>query len=467
MNEINRMRQLAGLSILNEALEGSSLQALKNAAKKNSEGGYAQYVNKDSSCDAGYRLSDTESKDTIDGYKDGKSTKGVNEDNKPTSLWAKRGGQEQGLVGPSEPDGYVHQDRSFNKDAHQSLRGVGRDGNLQRQVELIIQKLGFAKTYSHIQNAYDRDEIDQEHAQGLIDELNYQWVTKGAGEGPKYALESINEDESETQTQSTAAVDTADSEFDAAEDGDAEEVVEAYDFKNGYDDIHYADEFFKYPNFGIPTGADGPVVKKTGAAGARHGDNPEQKYMSISEDIHKELVYKYRDFLKENGTFDLKKKLSEELESSLKIKLEEEYGDWGGDSNHLTFSGPITVVGTALNKQGDTVQITYSVNITASADLIWESEESPESWSSETDSIGYSEGQVASVGTIDVTSAILTSSDVILIDDEEYSPSKANAILHRESIKNIKDTATYESVLLPAFSNQASRAEQPTDESIW
>jgi hypothetical protein len=74
-----------------------------------------------------------------------------------------------------------------------------------------------------------------------------------------------------------------------------EGLEEAYDMNNGYKDVHNADgqDYF-------PDGADGPVVDNVGPSGARHGDNPEQKKMQIAE-VHKELVYGYRSFLKESS----------------------------------------------------------------------------------------------------------------------------------------------------------------------
>ncbi len=67
------------------------------------------------------------------------------------------------------------------------------------------------------------------------------------------------------------------------------------DINNGYDDVHYATGGDYFPN-----GADGPVVKAVGPSGARQGDNPEQKKMQVAE-THKELVYSYRDYLKESS----------------------------------------------------------------------------------------------------------------------------------------------------------------------
>lgn len=67
------------------------------------------------------------------------------------------------------------------------------------------------------------------------------------------------------------------------------------DINNGYRDVKKIDGCDFFPN-----GADGPVVKSIGPSGARHGDNPEQKKMQVDE-THTELVYAYRNFLKESA----------------------------------------------------------------------------------------------------------------------------------------------------------------------
>jgi hypothetical protein len=75
----------------------------------------------------------------------------------------------------------------------------------------------------------------------------------------------------------------------------SERFEEEYNLNNGYDDINCADgdDYF-------PDGADSPVVKNVGPSGARQGDNPEQKHMQVAE-VHKELVYGYRNYLKESN----------------------------------------------------------------------------------------------------------------------------------------------------------------------
>lgn len=81
------------------------------------------------------------------------------------------------------------------------------------------------------------------------------------------------------------------SDFDSDDSFGLEE--EQFDLNNGYDEVYHADgdDYF-------PDGADSPVVKTTGPSGARQGDNPEQKKMQVAE-VHKELVYGYRNFLSE------------------------------------------------------------------------------------------------------------------------------------------------------------------------
>jgi len=86
---------------------------------------------------------------------------------------------------------------------------------------------------------------------------------------------------------------------DVYEGADEEQVDEAFDLNNGYEDI----TFMKPGDF-FPDGADGPVVSQTGPSGAKQGDNPEQKKMAVAE-THKELVYNYRKYLNEEKSKDV------------------------------------------------------------------------------------------------------------------------------------------------------------------
>ena len=118
--------------------------------------------------------------------------------------------------------------------------------------------------------------MDEGYDQTVIDEFNSALEQHG---------DEIR-DESEAET------------FDSGEESPLDKFGSGLeeDINNGYYDRHFARGVDYFPN-----GADGPVVDRTGAAGARHGDNPEQKKMAVVE-THKELVYKYRAFLKESAS---------------------------------------------------------------------------------------------------------------------------------------------------------------------
>lgn len=79
-------------------------------------------------------------------------------------------------------------------------------------------------------------------------------------------------------------------------DEDYSGVAEDFNLNNGYEDIYDASG-----NDYFPTGADSPVINSAGPSGSRQGDNDEQKKMQVAE-VHKELVYGYRNYLNENSS---------------------------------------------------------------------------------------------------------------------------------------------------------------------
>jgi hypothetical protein len=139
----------------------------------------------------------------------------------------------------------------------------------KREAERIIS----ASTTTTDKKAYLLNQVNrQRNVMGLVS-LLYNMVLKGEGHGVQGSHYSKK--------------------FDRPE----EAVAEDFDLNNGYDDINNAN-----PQDYFPTGSDGPVTIAIGG-GAKQGDNPEQKKFAVakeSADIHKELVYNYRNFLKED-----------------------------------------------------------------------------------------------------------------------------------------------------------------------
>jgi len=229
------------------------------------------------------------------------------------------------------------------------------------------------------------------------------------------------------------------------------EVEEAFDLQNGYDDINDAsgNDFF-------PTGADSPVVKVVGPSGARQGDNPEQKKMQVAE-VHKELVYGYRNFLKESSQ---KKKLTEsQLVSNLSIK------DIGGDfyttDDGVFLDGGVTASGTAINLQGATVKVTFDIDIKAAAPISWEDDEYPTGWNHKTDSITYSSDYRPEVGVIEVSSVEFSDGMAFYINNEDLYLRDAQNILGPDVMKQLLDPVVYQRLLGPAFDKKVENIDPP------
>lgn len=175
--------------------------------------------------------------------------------------------------GSDEDYGYYQDDNAYdleearpsdiNTDEIRDITALPHEAAKARAQEILA-----ASTTGDTKKAYLARQINATRNTMAVVKLLYDMVLKGEGHGVQGSSYSKK--------------------FDNA-------MEEAFDLQNGYDDVHDASgkDYF-------PTGADSPVVDKTGASGARQGDNPEQKKMQIAE-VHKELVYSYRNFLKESS----------------------------------------------------------------------------------------------------------------------------------------------------------------------
>jgi len=224
------------------------------------------------------------------------------------------------------------------------------------------------------------------------------------------------------------------------------------DLNNGYDDINDAsgNDFF-------PNGADSPVVSTVGPSGARQGDNPEQKKMQVAE-VHKELVYGYRNYLNEAAA--QKKKLTESHQVS-DLSIQDFYGDFDTGSDSIEYNGSIQVTGKALNRQGKPVEITYDVEIASSASVEWEEDESPTGWNHSSDQPTYTSSVYASASTPEVSSVSFIPDQEFYIDGAEYSIQGALEQIDPSVIKQLLHPALYVNLLGPAFDKQAENIEPP------
>jgi len=227
---------------------------------------------------------------------------------------------------------------------------------------------------------------------------------------------------------------------------------------NGYDTEEYAsgNDFF-------PNGADSPVVRAVGPSGARQGDNPEQKRMQVAE-VHKELVYGYRNFLKESLQETQKKKLTESAQvADIKII---EFQDNPHVDDSITYDGSIDLSATAINRNGQPTEIGYSVDVKAEAGLDWESDDSPTGWNYKTDNPTYTSYAYATSGDISITSVQFTNGAEYYIDNNAIDLQEFQQHFDPAVLKQLLDPTIYVKALALPFDNAAKRAELPEKDFV-
>jgi len=230
------------------------------------------------------------------------------------------------------------------------------------------------------------------------------------------------------------------------------QVEEDFNLQNGYDDINDASGNDYFPN-----GADSPVVKSVGPSGARQGDNPEQKKMQVDE-VHKELVYGYRNFLKESES--QKKKLTESAQVS-NIQVQYLHENPYADSDSITYDGSISLFANTEDKNGRTVEIGYSVDVKAEAGVGWESDDSPTGWNYRTDSPTYTTYYYATSGDISVTSVQFVDGAEYYINNDAMELKEFYQHLDPMVLKQLLNPEIYVKALGSAFDKAAENIEPP------
>jgi len=226
---------------------------------------------------------------------------------------------------------------------------------------------------------------------------------------------------------------------------------------NGYDDVEFANgnDFF-------PNGADSPVVRATGPSGARQGDNPEQKRMQVAE-VHKELVYGYRNFLKESASVSQKKKLTESTQVS-GLTIDSINGDFYTHQDEIILDGGVTVFGKALNRKGEVVDVGFDLDIKASAGVGWQEDDEPTGWNYKTDNPTYTSYTTAEAGDIAIESIQFSDGMAFIVDNEELYLRDAQQIIDPSVMKQLLDPNVYIKLLNPYFDKKAAEMEPPEQE---
>ena len=334
MNEIQRMKQLAG--ILNESVQ--SIPGLGEATRvyhsPNPDMGSPRRVPKDhpdaatSRPAAAQAARDARASDPSVGRREGSSAggkvyvaKGVKEDSydleeKSTSekqarfmaasahdpKFAKRAGMDQSVAKEfNKADSGTEQlSKAMQHKNESSAMGLEEGSVLDvtqacDRFEGLIQQYPEDEALNIIRSEFaERGYNEHETNRIMHDVEEYLGITPF--DPSEYDIMNPDDNNVITISNTDPYVDNVSGEFPEFEhDGDDDEFpIDENTFNNGYDDEHYASgkDYF-------PTGADSSVTRNVGPSGARQGDNPEQKRMEVAE-THKQLVSNYRNFLKES-----------------------------------------------------------------------------------------------------------------------------------------------------------------------
>ena len=235
--------------------------------------------------------------------------------------------------------------------------------------------------------------------------------------------------------------------------GNPNTMEEDFNLQNGYDDINDASGNDYFPN-----GADSPVVRATGPSGARQGDNPEQKKMQVAE-VHKELVYGYRNYLKETALASQKKKLTENTQvSNLEMQ------DWGGDcdvDDEAIFDGGFNMAGKALGIDGKVHEIGFDVDVKATADTEWQSDESPTGWNYKTDNPTYTSSEYLSVGDPTITEVKFSEGMAFYVDGNDLYLHDAQKLFDPNTLKQLLNPDIYKKLVGSLFDKKAANVDPP------
>jgi hypothetical protein len=308
-----------------------------------------------------------------------------------------------------------------------AMMGLDRNQAAQRALELLQ-----ASNTTDNKKDYLANQINKATSTMAIIKLLYQMVLSGEGMG------------------------VIDSNYSRRFGGRMEEG----DMANGYNDVKYANG-----NDYFPDGADSPVVDATGPSGGRQGDNPEQKSMKTvkeTAEIHKDLVYGYRAFLKENAS-PQKKRLVESAPSNFSVE-EVVYGGTDPSTDYITFSGGVLARATVSTIDGQMVGVEYAAHIEAGAEVFWESDEAPTGWNYATDDATYSRFEYAVPDDLEIESVEFEDTAPIKVGDDEMTVSEFENLVGHQTAKALLNPALFKDFIDKKIEDAAESLEPPEPE---
>ena len=137
------------------------------------------------------------------------------------------------------------------------------------------------------------------------------------------------------------------------------------------------------------------------------------------------------------------------------------YEDFEINDSTIDYDGTVGVKGQVLTREGTPAEISFNLNIVASADWDWEVSEEPTGWNYRTDQPTYTSSRSVVVNSPEVSSVSFYPDDDIYVNKEPYSVQEVQEIIDPTVLKQLLNPTLYSKLMTPKFQQQAESVQEP------
>lgn len=139
--------------------------------------------------------------------------------------------------------------------------------------------------------------------------------------------------------------------------------------------------------------------------------------------------------------------------------------DWGGDcdvdSSGATFDGGFNMYAKALGLDGKVHEVGFDVDVKASADAEWETDEQPTGWNHSRDEPTYSTSEYLSVGDAVVSEVKFSEGMAFIVDKDDLYLQDAQKLFSHDVFKALLNPDIYKKLVSQLFSKKADNIDPP------
>lgn len=144
--------------------------------------------------------------------------------------------------------------------------------------------------------------------------------------------------------------------------------------------------------------------------------------------------------------------------------MQDYLGDFETDVESISYDGPVTMSATAIALNGEAVDLIFSVDVSASVDYFWETDEQPTGWNHSTDRETYSTSYYAEVSPVTIHAVSFDTTSPFTVQDKTVPFQTINKYVHPATLKQLLNPTIYVSALASAFQREVDRLEPPSDD---